>query len=118
MPSSEKPLGTQTAAGSAQSAHVQGNSNTVFNTGDVGYVLYQEQHLHRPHAPAVAQGQFFPIRLEDYSTRRWVDPPQAGELVHLLEEHHFLILAGALDEKKDCADHLVYQLCRRLEDKG
>jgi hypothetical protein len=118
MPSSEKPIGTQTAPEVIQGAFVSGDSNAVFNTGDVGYLLYQEQHVHRQHTPAVAQGQFFPIRLEDYSTRRWVDPPQTQELVQLLEEHHFLILAGALDEKKDCADHLVYQLCRRLEDQG
>ena len=119
MPFSEKPIGTQAAPGAAQSAHVLGDSNTVLTFGAIGgSVFYQEQHINRQHAPAVAQGQFFPIRLEDYSTRRWVDPPQAQELVQLLEEHHLLILAGALDEKKDCADHLVHQLCLRLETKG
>ena len=119
MPSSEKLTGNQTAAGAAQGTHVRGNSNAVLTVGAVAGSVYQEQHIHnRAHAPAVAQGQFFPIRLEDYSARRWVDPPQSQELVELLEQHHFLILAGALDEKKDCADHLVHRLCRRLEAKG
>lgn len=106
----------QQAAHHAQNTIVQGQSNTVYSVGTLSH--HHEQHIHnRQHAPAVSQGQFFPIALEDYGSKRWVDPPQAQELVRLLEEHHLLILAGSLTDKKDCADHLVHQLCERLKKK-
>jgi hypothetical protein len=105
----------QQTAQQVQSTVVDGHSNTVYSIGR----LFQEQHVHhRQHAPGVGQGQFFPIALEDYGSKQWVDPPRAEELVRLLEEHHLLILAGGLTDKKDCAEHLVHQLCGRLQERN
>jgi hypothetical protein len=99
--------------------NVSGVGNTAVNAGSVGRDINIGHHFHqKPHAPAVAQGQFFAVALEDFGKGLWVEPPQASEFVRLLEEHHLLILAGDLDEKKDCAHHIVYCLRERLRQKG
>lgn len=101
---------------------IQGHSSTAFSMGNVDQFnlmeYHHEEHILRQAAPAVSQGQFFHLSLEDYGFRRWVDPPQSHELVRLLEEHHLLILSGDLDEKKDCAYHLVHRLRERLQSRG
>ena len=98
-----------------QKIHVEGSSNFAVAIGTVDSFKY-EHHVHqRQHAAAVAQGQFFPVALEDFGPSRWVEPPQAPELLRVLEEHRLLILAGPLDEKKDCAHHLVHCLRERLK---
>jgi hypothetical protein len=114
----ERPVESQPEA--SPGGIVQGHSSMAFSMGNVDQFRldYHEEHIHRQQAPAVAQGQFFSLSLEDYGSRRWVDPPQARELVRLLEEHHLLILSGDLDEKKECAYHIVHQLRERLQARG
>lgn len=95
----------QTNPGAAvpRGVRVNGSQNTVLSAGDISGPVHIGDK-------SFIDSQFTPLRLEEFSPERWVNPPGALELVDLLIRHRLLIIAGSLQDKVDCARHLAYLL--------
>jgi hypothetical protein len=86
---------------------------TAITVGQIGQIIHQSSSYR-----VVGESLFYELSLDGLTADGAADPPRAEELTALLAEHRLLILAGALEDKAECARRIAGRLQLRLKAEG